>query len=340
MKSFKTFMKEDVDVHAITPTGDQDISDKATMNNINTMLSRVSGHTYSTPYQALERIRQQIAYYGIAIPKYVFADTDDGETAFEIQQFGGMTGMDDKANFHKEAPSEMSMFLYFSWELNDSGYFEIDAEIMNEPELEQVLDGEEEYAEDDMSADAHRPADRSNLDEENIQELSPGKLKQYRGAAGKTMGPLARDSMLDKETSKLSLKKWKNRAKGIEKATKKIMGEEKEEDSKYVWISQGRGKAADQKRVPRASLDKWEKKGWKLNEEQIDELSVKTLASYRNKAYADSTDKTDKANQATVRAMTSKTDAEAKVHDKEAQRLDKKLANRARGIRRANKRLR
>jgi hypothetical protein len=476
MKTFKQFVKEDVDIHSVIPDGDKDISDVAIRSNLNTMLRRVCAHKYSSPYHALERIRQQLAYFSINLPKYVFTDSEFGETAFEIHQFGGPIGMDNRGKFHKEPLEAKAMFLYFSWELDENGWFVVDSELMDEPELEQVLDDEEEYAEDDDSMDAHRPADRVGLgeekinwddvvyknphakkdatfviakrnsqktrgqdgfmmylldkggtiidkfgshpslegakkwgknrgyvNEENIQELSPGTLKQYRKAAAGTMGALARDSMLNRDTSKKSKDKWEKRAKGIDKATKKIMGEA---EGDYVWIIQGRGKAADQKRVPKVSVDKWLKKGWKLNEERVDELNLagvspsknvidkrfgprrqnvvaktqqrvnnaakgnivmhtpnraakanpgapkrnlgeediqelssKTLRSYRNKAYADHTDTTDKANQATVRAMTSKTDAEASKHDATAQKLDKRLAKRVSGIRMVNKKL-
>jgi len=188
MKSFRQYIKEDVDLMPASTTDDLQPDNVGQIANINIMLKRVSNDIYKNPYEALQRLRQQLAYYSIHLPKFIFTNPTSGETAFEVQQFGGPIGMDTTGRVKTEA-DPASMFIYFSWNVNDEGMYEIDAELMDEDNLEGILGGQEEDA-DDANALAYRQADNimgeETLDEEQIDEISKKKRDEYGEKAGKS----------------------------------------------------------------------------------------------------------------------------------------------------------
>ena len=155
MKTFKSFLKEEVDQFSTMTSGDLDTTDPAMMRSINTQLARVSNDVYVTPHLGLLKVRQCLSYYNIALPRFNFGNTDEGETAFEVPPFGGITGkqMNGVVTPPQGDETRDTPYVYFAWNVNDAGMFQVDAEIMPEWAIEELLgsddDDAEDYGEDD-----------------------------------------------------------------------------------------------------------------------------------------------------------------------------------------------
>lgn len=146
MKGFKSFLTEEVDQYLASPTGDNELKDASGMRNINLHLKRVSSDQYVTPHIGLNRIRQTLAYFNIALPRFDFGNTDEGETAFEILPWGGVTGRT-KDGDPILGDDDDTNYLYMAWRMNDQGMFDLEAEVMSEADLEDILGADDDDAE-------------------------------------------------------------------------------------------------------------------------------------------------------------------------------------------------
>ena len=144
--SFKQFLEEE-DSHAIVTTGinSKGIDNNVTKEIINSRLALVTNHEFLTPYIALGSISRVLAYANIIVPQYTFLDRHEGEVVFDATQFGKMFGVNTDGT---KVPSESGHFVYFSYVMNDDGYYDCFAALVDQDELDDILDIEGEDEED------------------------------------------------------------------------------------------------------------------------------------------------------------------------------------------------
>jgi len=121
--------------------GTIDITDDATMLNINTLLGRGLNQSFITPYIALEKVRQVLARFAIHLEGTTkLFDGDDGSFTFAVMQFGEV--VDNTAGGGVDV--DKTRFVYFAWELNEEGTFDVFASMVTAEELAELIDDEEE----------------------------------------------------------------------------------------------------------------------------------------------------------------------------------------------------
>lgn len=151
MKKFKDFINEETMPFAQTDKGFVGVDSEAVRDNINSLLNGVTTSGFITPYIALEKIRKVLANFHIFLPKVVFNDGDSGIHTFEISQFGEKIGMTDDG---KVVTKENDPYhLYFEWQMNDDGMFDVFSEVVDEEELEELVDDYNEEEDDEEELD-------------------------------------------------------------------------------------------------------------------------------------------------------------------------------------------
>lgn len=156
--------------------GTVDITDISTMSNINALLGRALNQEFITPYIALEKVRQVLAYFSVHLEGTTkLFSGDEGSFTFAVLQFGGITGVGESPETDEDearspfspiaAPPE-ARFIYFTWELNEEGTFDVWAEIVTATELTELItdEDEEDFGEDpqvepDEESDEATPVD-------------------------------------------------------------------------------------------------------------------------------------------------------------------------------------
>jgi hypothetical protein len=155
-------------------------------DNINILLHSVTSCTHATPYHALELVRKVLAPFHIMLPATNFLDGDAGHEVFEIKQFGDTMGMNNQGEVVTKVGSPY--YVYFEYQLNRRGSFDVFCEIVNEDELEDLLDDVDDELEDsgdepdkddrdasdsfDSYKDANQKISGKKLDEETFSGLS------------------------------------------------------------------------------------------------------------------------------------------------------------------------
>jgi len=180
ISSFKKFLEEE-DSKAIIQTGlnCKSIDNKVTKEIINSRLINVTSNPFLTPYIALGNVARVLAYANIVVPQYTFLDREEGEVVFDATQFGQLAGVNLDGS---PAKSEVDHFIYFSYTMNDDGYYDCFAALVDSDELEKMMDmgGDEDVDQFDV---------HQNVDEEAIDELDMKKIKGAIAAA--TIGAAA-----------------------------------------------------------------------------------------------------------------------------------------------------
>lgn len=209
MKRLNEYLNEDFDTAVYNSDGGISIDDPTVVDAINAALERATAHPCRTPYVALEEVRKILAYYKIFLPKSIFLDQNHGNDSFQISQFGDKMGMNNQGEVMTAHPSPL--FVYFEWELNEMGRYDIFASVVNEDELDEILsDYESETDEDETDLqektmpDLERKMDAQmgskkvslpkrqemtpkNVHEEQLNELKMDK-KTYVSAMQRTTG--------------------------------------------------------------------------------------------------------------------------------------------------------
>lgn len=280
-----------------------------TRQMLNAQLSKTTGHSFITPYIALGAISRVLAYANIILPQYVFLNKENGETVFDVNQFGRMDGIDLNGttmfNTFKEP-----YYVYFSYDLNEEGYYDVFAAIVNSNELSNLM------SVGDDSDDVNEESEETVTEEAvQIAELSKKTLGSYvkKAANDVSYHSFSAGGAKDKSASLSHDKKAFQRQSGIEKATDKLTNEEsinelsskklasymtKSRKQMYGPLATDMGKPgpegdeAEKKYEKRASgleragekFKKAYKQEYKnMKEERVDELSKKTLGSYLDK---------------------------------------------------------
>lgn len=146
MKSFKSFIREEVDLAAYVRSGKINIDDEAVRDNINTYLNGVTAKGFINPHSALEKISKALAYFHIMVPNVSYLENNNGVEVFPIQQFGSIVGMNDNGQVVTKNPSVYH--LYFEYQMGDDGMYKVFAEVVDEKELSELIDDVEDDMED------------------------------------------------------------------------------------------------------------------------------------------------------------------------------------------------
>jgi hypothetical protein len=146
--SFKQFLEED-DSKAIVQTGinSKGLDNSVTKEIINSRLVAATNHAYLTPYIALGNIARILAYVGIVVPQYTFLDREEGEVIFDAPQFGQVAGVNIDGT---PAIPKTQYFIYFSYAMNEDGYYDCFAALVDIDELDNIMDEGEETDPDEV----------------------------------------------------------------------------------------------------------------------------------------------------------------------------------------------
>ena len=261
MKKFKEFINEETMPFAQTEKGFIGVEDAAVRDNINSLIAGVTKSKFLTPYIAFERVSKVLANFHIFPPKQQFLDQDHGIVAVEINQFGSKVGM---TNDGEVVTSDSSpYYLYFEYEDDDEGMFEVFSEIVTSDELDEILsETDNEEDEEELDEQVGGPLDkthkgfRAQTNKLNISELSNKVKLAYVNAASKDKAEL--NKQLAKDTNTNS--KYHDT-----------------ETSRLKDIALGHQLVANRtKGIARAKAT--------MKEERLDELSKETLGNYVSKS--------------------------------------------------------
>ena len=138
MKSFKTFISEEVDLAANVRSGNVDIDDPAVRDSINTFLTGVTAKCFVTPYIAYERVSKVLANFHVHLPRTTFLENDSGMVVLPVSQFGGKVGMRNDGTVVTKDPQPYHV--YFEYRRSEKGLFDVFCEILDEAELDDIMD--------------------------------------------------------------------------------------------------------------------------------------------------------------------------------------------------------
>ena len=140
MKRFREFLTEDPNQQRLqTDKGEGivDIESESVREDINALLIRATACSSLTPYIAFYQIVKVLGAFHIHLP-YTMLSGERGHKIFDINQFGLKTGMNNDGKVVTADPSEYK--LYFEYEMNDRGMFDVYCEIIDGQELDEIQD--------------------------------------------------------------------------------------------------------------------------------------------------------------------------------------------------------
>jgi hypothetical protein len=163
MKKFKEFLSEEMMPFAQTEKGFVGVDNGPVRDNINIHLASVTARPHATPYHALEMVRKVLAPFSIFPPQTNFLDGDSGHEVFPISQFGNKMGMTNDGTV--VVKNYDPYYIYFEYQMNDRGSFDIFCEIVEESELQEILDDIESEMEDGDTTDGNESDAEDSFDE-------------------------------------------------------------------------------------------------------------------------------------------------------------------------------
>lgn len=183
MKKFKDFLSEEMMPYAQTEKGFVGVDNGPVRDNINIHLASVTARSHATPYHAMEMVRKVLAPFSIFPPQTNFLDGDSGHEVFPIKQFGDKMGMTSDGTV--VVKNYDPYYVYFEYQMNDMGSFDIFCEIVEESELQEILDdiegemeneetttGDEDDASD--SFDEYKSNNDLNEDYDSVRKAEAG----------------------------------------------------------------------------------------------------------------------------------------------------------------------
>lgn len=156
MLSFKNFIVEGgYHVPVVSVSKDKvDLSKDDTRNEINRNLAAVLSNNFINPYGGWSAIRKVLTMYNITLPKVIFHDAEEDEEVVALSQFGEKIGakLDGTVT---TTPDESDYFLYYSYVIGTSGFYETYAIVTDESGLEKLIShhNEDEYYDDEEYKD-------------------------------------------------------------------------------------------------------------------------------------------------------------------------------------------
>jgi hypothetical protein len=146
MLGFKQFVVEGHDSFPIAhiEKSGSNLADKTTRQELNHNLALALAGNNINPYSAWNRVSKVLVLFGITLPKVIFHDLDMGEEIVHIDQFGARSGAELNGTVEKmNNLDEVQYYFYFSYEMDDNGYYDVEAMISDENELDDYLSSEE-----------------------------------------------------------------------------------------------------------------------------------------------------------------------------------------------------
>ena len=137
MKSFKSFISEEVLPTANVENGNFDLENDSVRAEVNAILAGICSHSHVTPYITLRKVSKALAYFSIILPKRTFLEGDKGVEVYEIRQFGERMGMTDQGEFVREIPVQYHLFFQY---VQIMGRFIVTAKVVDKAELDKMLD--------------------------------------------------------------------------------------------------------------------------------------------------------------------------------------------------------
>lgn len=134
---------------------------------VNSQLGQALEVDFLTPYMAIERISNVLSKFHIPIPKATFLEGDHGFKVFDVIQFGHKFGMNDQGEVVQK--DECSCSIYFEYQLNTSGTYDVFAEIVTEEELAEILSDVEE--EENIQESTQNLTEMAKLSPEEVEAL-------------------------------------------------------------------------------------------------------------------------------------------------------------------------
>jgi len=143
-------MSTEIKENILGVSGDIDIENPEVKTHANSLIAQAMESSFLTPYMAIERISNVLSKFHIPIPKSSFLEGDHGYKIFDVQQFGHKFGMNDQGEVVQKDGCECS--IYFEYQRNEEGSFDIFCEIVSPEELDDLLaDIEDEESENDIN---------------------------------------------------------------------------------------------------------------------------------------------------------------------------------------------
>ena len=115
-----------------------DLSKAETRNELNRNLAAELSREWINPYCGFERIRKVLIMYGIALPKVLFNDAEEGEEVIVLSQFGNKVGAKLDGTVSMES-DESEYYLYYSYGIGESGFYESYAVVTDEEGLNDLI---------------------------------------------------------------------------------------------------------------------------------------------------------------------------------------------------------
>ena len=141
MKTFKSFLTEEVVPTAFVHDGAIDLEKDEVRDNLNIILKSLGSKMYVTPYSGLQHISKALAQFHIILPKRTFMEGSKGIEVYEIRQFGHKMGMNDKGEFIHDVPATYHLFVRY--QVISLGMFQVFAKIVAKGELDGMINQSE-----------------------------------------------------------------------------------------------------------------------------------------------------------------------------------------------------
>lgn len=100
-----------------------------------------AGNSILSPEVGFERIRKTLYNFSIHLPPILNINPEEGEEVFEVEQFGNPYGPLPSGEY---GTNREPLYLYVYYFLNEDGYYEFFAQIVNEEEMVDLVQDEDE----------------------------------------------------------------------------------------------------------------------------------------------------------------------------------------------------
>ena len=138
------------------------LDEPSTRNEINRNLTAELSHDWMNPYGGWYKIRKVLSMYGISLPKVIFQDAEEGEEVVAISQFGDKIGANLDGSINMD-PQDSDYYLYYSYGIGESGFYEAFAVITDEEGLDELISDDLDDAE--IDTDDVTPEEQLNTEE-------------------------------------------------------------------------------------------------------------------------------------------------------------------------------
>lgn len=140
-----------------------DLSKPTTVQEINRNLAAEMSQHWVTPYGGWKKVCKILDMYNIEVPKVTLGDLVSGEEVVVISQFGHKWGAAlDGTVTQPNDQVEPEFYLYYSYDIDDSGFYKCHAVVTDEEGLNGIL--EDDLSNIDVDTDETSPKDQLKVD--------------------------------------------------------------------------------------------------------------------------------------------------------------------------------